>query len=177
MDEIEMSRYEHEPYWRRENPEYSLYNREFNKIDYWSEDYTESYYRYFLKINCRNEKEYDRYLKMVCKNYLESLVFTIEYYLYAKPAWRWYYRFRCAPLFSTLAIYLKHMPKSLEIIRNNCTTLNSNNFEQYILLGDIYLALKDCTNAKENYQNAGDIEPDNPKYGKRMQQFFTECNN
>ena len=36
-------------------------------------------------------------------------------YLYAKPAWRLYYRFRCAPLFSTLAIYLKHMPKSLEI--------------------------------------------------------------
>ena len=115
MDEIELSRYEHEPYYRRENPDYDLYGREFNKIDYWSEDYADSYYKYFLNVNVRNEKEYDRYLKMVCQNYLESLVFTIEYYLYAKPAWRWFYRFRCAPLFSTLAMYLKFKPKSLEI--------------------------------------------------------------
>jgi tetratricopeptide (TPR) repeat protein len=66
---------------------------------------------------------------------------------------------------------------ALEIVQNNCSILNSNNFEQFILLGDIYLAQKDCTKAKENFQNAGDIEPDNPKYRDRMQQLFTECNN
>ena len=115
MYEIELSRYEHEPYYRPENPDYKIYNREFNKIDYWKEDYEDSYYKYFLKINVRNESEYDRYLKMVCQNYLESLVFTIEYYLFAKPAWRWHYRFRCAPLFSTLVMYLRGYKKALDI--------------------------------------------------------------
>ena len=66
---------------------------------------------------------------------------------------------------------------ALDVVQNNCNDLSSNNFEQYILLGDIYLALKDCTSAKENYQSGGGIEPDNPKYREKMQKFFNECNN
>lgn len=65
---------------------------------------------------------------------------------------------------------------ALEIIQNKCTTLNSNNFDQFILLGDIYLALKDCESAKENYQNAGDIDPDNAIFSERMEQLILQCN-
>ncbi|OQX78741.1 MAG: hypothetical protein B6D61_04820 [Bacteroidetes bacterium 4484_249] len=75
-------------------------------------------------------------------------------------------------------LFLKEDYKgSLGIIESNCMTLNSNNLEQYILLGDNYLGLKDCPAAKENYQNAGDIQPDNPLYKDRMLKFITECNN
>ncbi len=66
---------------------------------------------------------------------------------------------------------------SLEVINNNCALMNGNNFEQYILLGDIYLALKNCVKAKENYQNAGDLDRGNRKFGDRMRKLVKECNN
>ncbi|MEZ5197659.1 MAG: hypothetical protein R2764_15105 [Bacteroidales bacterium] len=66
--------------------------------------------------------------------------------------------------------------EALEVINNNCLPFNENNFDQYILLGDIYFALKDCENAKLNYQNAGDIDVSNEIYSTKMKELLKECN-
>ncbi len=64
---------------------------------------------------------------------------------------------------------------ALNIVENSCKPLISNNFEQYILLGDIYLELKDCVKSKENYQSAGDMEKDNKTYSDSMDNLRKIC--
>jgi len=66
---------------------------------------------------------------------------------------------------------------ALHIIHTFCQPLNASNFEQFILLGDLHLALKDCEKAKENYNNAGDIDPNNETYGLSMKKYVETCNN
>lgn len=66
---------------------------------------------------------------------------------------------------------------ALEIVQTYCIPFNESNFNQYILLGDIYLALNDCENAKLNYQNAGDIEPNNDQYSRKMKEQIDKCSN
>jgi len=65
---------------------------------------------------------------------------------------------------------------SLQVIQTKCRPLNPYIFEQYIMLGDIYLKQNNCIAAKEYYQDAGDIEPDNKTYSVRMQMMISQCN-
>jgi len=113
--EIAVSRFEHKAYYDKQNPNYHKYIKEFSKIDYWKDDWKEQYYDYFLQINTKNEKEYNYFMKRVCQNYLEGFYFNMEYYITGIPAWRWHYRYRCAPMASDLLTYMKHYPKCLDI--------------------------------------------------------------
>ena len=54
-------------------------------------------------------------LKKFCKNFLESLVFTMDYYITGIPAWQFGYKFRCAPFISDLLLYVKSVPDALSI--------------------------------------------------------------
>lgn len=67
--------------------------------------------------------------------------------------------------------------ESLRIIQTKCRPLNPYFFEQYIMLGDIYLKLNNCATAKENYLNAGKLQPNNRSYSSRMQMLILQCNN
>ncbi len=113
--EIEKCRFEHEEYYSEYNPEYQKYNKIFNKVNYFNENWKCDYYGHFLEIDCHNDKEYDMYLRKVCHNYIEALIFNMEYYLFTSPAWRWHYRFRCAPCISDLLQYIKSVPTALDI--------------------------------------------------------------
>lgn len=46
--------------------------------------------------------------------------------------------------------------------------LNGFNFDEYILLGDIFIALNDIENARLSYGNAGKIDPTNKIFTERM---------
>jgi tetratricopeptide (TPR) repeat protein len=65
---------------------------------------------------------------------------------------------------------------SLQVIQTKCRPLNPYFFEQYIMLGDIFLKLNNCTAAKENYLKAGELQPDNRTYSSRMQMMVNQCN-
>lgn len=79
--------------------------------------------------------------------------------------------------FQSKVLYLQlDNQAALNILQTKCRPLNTYNFEQFIMLGDIYLALNDCVAAKENYQNAGDLEPDNKVYSAKMRMFISQCN-
>ena len=74
--------------------------------------------------------------------------------------------------------YLQHdYEGALQVIQTKCRPLNPYFFEQYIMLGDIYLKLNNCVAAKENYLKAGDLQPNNRAYSSRMQMFISQCNN
>lgn len=65
---------------------------------------------------------------------------------------------------------------SLQVLQTKCRPLNPYNFEQYIMLGDIYLFQKNCAAAKENFQNAGNLQPNNKTYSIKMQMLISQCN-
>ena len=107
--EIEFSRIEHKPFYSKFNPLYDKYNKEFDKLNFFqdTEIWKEQYYKYFLNISKKDEKEYKEYLDKVVINYLEGLMFVTNYYLKGQPAWRWYYRYRISPLPSDVYDFIK----------------------------------------------------------------------
>ena len=57
---------------------------------------------------------------------------------------------------------------STAIIMNSCLSLNDDNFDQYILLGDNYIGLENLEDARLYYQKAGAIDPENEIYSQKM---------
>jgi len=55
------------------------------------------------------------------------------------------------------------------ILLNDCVKMNAQNYDQYIVLGDIYLALSDIKSARESFMIAGNINPNDNRYKKRME--------
>ena len=103
--EIEMSRIEHKPFYSHFNPLYSLYNKEFDKINYFQQTHLwkENYYQYFFN------RDDQPFLNQVVVNYIESLLFVINYYFKGVPSWKWHYKYRIAPLPSDVLNYLENI--------------------------------------------------------------------
>jgi len=83
--------------------------------------------------------------------------------LEANPIWYFYFK---------KAILLEMSGKfedAKAILLNDCIRLNSRNYDQYIVLGDIYMALNDLKSARENFMIAGDLNPNDNLYKKRME--------
>ncbi|HAQ17830.1 MAG TPA: hypothetical protein DCR40_01200 [Prolixibacteraceae bacterium] len=83
--------------------------------------------------------------------------------LETNPIWYFYFK---------KAILLQLSGKNDEakaILLNDCIKMNSRNYDQYIVLGDIYLALNDIKSARENFMIAGDLNPNDNQYKKRME--------
>lgn len=100
--EVELSRVEHKPFYSPFNPLFDRYNREFDKLNFFQEKpkWKRQYYSYFLG----NEKS-GRISDLV-KNYLEGLMFVVNYYFKGPPSWTWFYRYRIAPLPGEIFKYL-----------------------------------------------------------------------
>lgn len=110
--EVEVINYQHVPYYSKEHPFYEDYIAEFKKIDYQSEKnaWKNAYYEHFFGISFdKNRDEYNNYRTLICGKYLESLMWTLRYYLVGIPDWRWYYPFRVAPFASDIYFNLKQI--------------------------------------------------------------------
>lgn len=111
--EIEITRLEHCPFYSKFNPLYGKYNKEFNKIDFFKPkpEWRHQYYSYFLGHYTSNTVE------KVMINYLESLLFVVNYYFNEPPSWRWHYKYRIAPLPSDLHMFLETTPDINKLIK------------------------------------------------------------
>ena len=101
--EIFQSRYKHLEVCNPDHPLYAKYFPDFEKINY-EQDYDiwrKEYYKFYLNID-DNEEEYNEIIKNIVLNYLESLMFTLNYYFIGIPSWTWYYKYRVPPLFSDI---------------------------------------------------------------------------
>lgn len=117
--EYEMAAFEHSYYCQKENPFYDEYHNEINKINYFQDKYLwkKQYYEYFFGFKNNN---YNKGRSKICKSYIDTLRFTIEYYVNSiPPSWTFFYPYRVAPFVSDLVTNLKQ----------NKMNINKVNFE------------------------------------------------
>lgn len=100
--QIAVDRYVHEPVCSTAHPLKEMYFDEFNRVNYAAEHavWKKEYYDMYLYGN--EEKT----IIDICKNYMESLVFTLKYYYNGCPSWSWHYKYRIAPLPSDIYKYV-----------------------------------------------------------------------
>ena len=103
MDEyqIDLNRFYHREFFDDKNPFYNTYNKEFDKINYFQENWEEQYYCYYFGEN--NEKLKQK----ICEEYFKILQWNLEYYLNnIPPCWNFYYKYRMPPLFKDFYNYI-----------------------------------------------------------------------
>ncbi len=118
--EIDMNRYDNWEVCAPGHPLYEMYKDDFKKVDYKQdmEVWKEQYYKHFVGISYENKEEFDNVVDDMCVNYLESLVFTLQYYLTGCPSWTWHYRYRVSPFPSDV----------LRILESKITNINDITF-------------------------------------------------
>jgi 5'-3' exonuclease len=95
--EIEIIRYTHEEYYSPLHPQHQIFNKLFDKIDYYDPDWNEQYNKHFFSgININD----------VCNEYLKSLNYCINYYHKETLSWSWYYPYRNSPSIKELLKYI-----------------------------------------------------------------------
>jgi 5'-3' exonuclease len=102
------NRYTHTHIASPHHPLFEDYQKEIRSLDYnrdyeiWRADYYENF------LNVKSEED-SKIIDLCIENYLESLYFTLNYYLVGCPSWSWHYKFRVAPLLNDVFSYLdKH---------------------------------------------------------------------
>lgn len=98
--ELEISRFSHEEYYSPKHPLYDVFNRVFDKIDYYNPDWVSQYNKHFF-----DETSID----VVCYDYIKSINFCTEYYFKENPSWTWYYPHKNSPSVKDLCKYLGNM--------------------------------------------------------------------
>ena len=93
------------------------------------------YYYYNLYLNHNYNLSYNDIIEYeknkICKNYLESLVWTANYYFNECISWRWYYKYHFSPSLYDLKNYIEKID-NLNIINKDNNVLS--NEEQLLLV-------------------------------------------
>jgi 5'-3' exoribonuclease 1 len=120
------SRYSHLEVCSPDHPLFEKYHMEFKKINYKQEYelWKKEYYKYYFNVNVDNETEYLNIRMELVKNYLESLMFNLNYYFNGVPSWQWHYRYTISPLISDIC----------HVLNNNIINMNEIKFD----LGEPY---------------------------------------
>jgi len=111
----EMADFENVFYSQKEHPLYKQYKDEFAKINYDQEphQWKAEYYAHFFAISNENQPEYNNYRTLISQKYMESLLFTLHYYLDKVPSWTWFYPFRVPPAVSDFRTTLYKKTKNV----------------------------------------------------------------
>lgn len=115
------TRYSHLEVCSPDHPLFEKYHNEFKKINY-NQDYEKwkaEYYHYYLNVNPENEEEYLKSRVDIATNYVESLMFNLNYYINGVPSWQWHYKYTMSPLISDICY----------VLENNIINPNEINFE------------------------------------------------
>lgn len=113
--QVELSRYDHMELCSPNHIYFEKYKDAFESINYEKpkHEWKAEYYKHFFGISQYNMKEYNSYRTNICKNYFQSLLFTLKYYLVGVPSWSWYYPFRVSPIPSDMYLVLKRFVKDI----------------------------------------------------------------
>jgi 5'-3' exonuclease len=112
--------YQHMPIIDQKNPLFKKYGSDFNRVNYTKNIniWKKQYYKFYFNIDVDNPKVYLEERKNICKNYLESLLFTLKYYHNEPPSWTWFYKYRVAPCFTDVYQTLFKMFKNKKNINS-----------------------------------------------------------
>ena len=105
--EIELSRYEHMYIFMEEHPLYNEYKNDYKELDFKKpmKEWKEKYYKLVFGFD-NNSSNKNEQMELICKKYMESLLFTIKYYIEGVPSWEYFYSFTAAPLLSDFYNYI-----------------------------------------------------------------------
>ena len=59
-------------------------------------------------------------IQILCKEYLQSILWTVDYYFNTCPSWKWYYQYHFTPLLIDLSDYINTL-NTLEFIKKDST--------------------------------------------------------
>ena len=79
----------------------------------------ESEWKYRYYANMGSEEHQDEFIKNLCKNYLEGIVWSAKYYLDGCKDWRWQYEYTHPPLISDLSTYIYNLHKKGQFDMNS----------------------------------------------------------
>jgi 5'-3' exonuclease len=107
--QLYQSRFEHLSFFHPDHPCHDIYAPLLDKIDYSlpKHIWKAQYYQYFFQLDANYSPDYNRNRTLIVHNYLESLVFTLKYYLQECPSFDWYYQFRMPPIPSDIYTVLE----------------------------------------------------------------------
>ena len=81
-----------------------------------------NYYLYHLYDTFHYNPSYEMIMKediqTLCKEYLQSIVWTVDYYFNTCPSWKWYYQYHFTPLLTDLSDYVDTL-NDLEMIKKD----------------------------------------------------------
>ena len=104
----------------------------FNKLDSWQR----RYYMFQIYHHHDYNPSYDDILREnienICENYLESFVWTSNYYFNDCISWKWFYKYHFAPSIKDFNYYLQNI-NDLDIIKEDKTPLTSDEQLKLIL--------------------------------------------
>ena len=107
-----ISSFEHDKYFCPSHPYYEeklISTINYNEPhDIWKK----KYYSYFFNLDLYNYEEFISYKKLICKMYLKSLSYCLQYYLTGLPSWNWYYPFRISPMPSDIVYFMNDFMKN-----------------------------------------------------------------
>ena len=101
---------------------YNIYEDDFSKFNYYSETWKKDYYKYFFENTKSGEilkNNYNKFRSCICKEYLKSWKFAIQYYMSGIPDWKYYYPYRVAPFASDILTNLKYRNMDINYINFN----------------------------------------------------------
>lgn len=110
--EKEWLTFQHSPFYKRDHPLYEKYKEEFNSIDYTLQPHKlwkEQYYQKFFQTSYQTDHKMNKKINYICKEYIKSIAYTIQYYLDHVPSWKWYYPYHASPLPSDIYHTLNRM--------------------------------------------------------------------
>ena len=83
-----------------------------------------NYYLYHLYDTLYYNPSYEMVMKeniqILCKEYLQSILWTVDYYFNTCPSWKWYYQYHFTPLLIDLSDYINTL-NTLEFIKKDST--------------------------------------------------------
>jgi 5'-3' exonuclease len=82
-----------------------LFKHKYRLINYETDDFKQKYYSLYFNLN--SQQEFEEKIEDICRNYLEGLLFTMNYYFDSIPAWNWYYEYQLTPFASDIYDYFK----------------------------------------------------------------------
>jgi 5'-3' exonuclease len=98
-------------------------------------NWKDKYYYFNLYTNHKYNSTYKDVIvyekKNICKNYLESLIWTTKYYFDECISWRWYYKYHFSPSVDDLNNYIQNI-KNIDIIKKDNNVLSTS--EQLLLV-------------------------------------------
>ena len=81
-----------------------------------------NYYMYHFYDTLHYNPSYEMIMKediqKLCEEYLQSIVWTVEYYFHQCPSWKWYYQYHFTPLLTDLSDYVDTL-NDLDVVKKD----------------------------------------------------------